>query len=112
MLLPAIGTLLTGYVRFISCRDLERCRYRLGQMNDHFHRGQTWPSQAMPEDASEEQKGEFMRAYRQYMNLVEWTGIAQCIFWTSAVLTKEAFGLKSRAFKLVGYASVFWPIAR
>ena len=110
--LPAVGTLLTGYIRFISAQDLQDCRQRLGLLGDHYKHGQPWPSQTVPADASEEQKGEFMRAYRQYMNLVEWTGIAQCIFWTSAIMTREAYGVKSKAFKWVAYASVFWPVAR
>merc|ERR1712228_539100 len=54
----------------------------------------------------------WQRTYRQYMNLIEWTIISQPIFWVSALITKEAYGVNSKAFKAVTYASVLFPIAR
>eukprot|EP00483_Globobulimina_turgida_P011170 UN11191 len=46
------------------------------------------------------------------MNLIEWTAISQPIFWVSALLTKDAYGADSKAFKAVTYSSVMFPIVR
>mmetsp|Transcript_66047 Transcript_66047/g.59312 ORF Transcript_66047/g.59312 Transcript_66047/m.59312 type:complete len:159 (+) Transcript_66047:32-508(+) len=103
LILPALGTLGTGFVAIVSIVDVgtARARYKVKA-----------PATEPSPDTSEEDKQAWARAYRQYMNLIEWTAISQPIFWVSALVTREAFGPNSKPFKAVTYASAIWPIAR
>ena len=103
LILPAIGTLGTGFVTFVSISDLGAAR--------HKYRIKA-PATEIASEASEEDKQAWARTYRQYMNLIEWTAISQPIFWVSALVTREAYGINSKPFKAVTYSSMIWPIAR
>ena len=103
LILPALGTLGTGIVTILSIVDVGSARKKYGVKA---------PDTEPKEDSPEEDKQAFRRAYRQYMNLIEWTTISQPIFWVSALVTREAYGAKSKPFKAVTYASAIFPIAR
>ena len=103
MVLPALGTLGTGFACFVAIGDVAKARGRYGVKA---------PAHEMPPEADEEDRQSFARSYRQYMNLIEWIAIAQPVFWTSALMAKEAYGTNSKAFKWVTYAAALWPIWR
>ena len=103
LILPAIGTLGVGFVAFISIGDVGAARKKYGVKA---------PATEISSDASEKDKQAWARAYRQYMNLIEWTTISQPIFWVSALMTREAYGINSKPFKAVTYSAALFPIAR
>merc|ERR1740116_354782 len=103
LILPLVGSIGLGFVTFSSIADLAAARGKYGVKA---------PSTEIDSSASQEDKEAWARAYRQYMNLIEWTTISQPIFYASALVAREAYGVDSKAFKAVAYSAVLFPVAR
>ena len=100
---PAIGSLCTGFTAFAGLKVLGAARTKYGLKA---------PETELSDKHSEEERQDFKRAYRQWMNLIEWNCICQPIFWGSAVLTYEAFGGDSKLYRTVSLMSIIFPFLR